>query len=137
MRGLKPSIWNEKERHGEEKSRTGSESGRKGVGYPQRKCLFDSVAAKLLSAGKRIPEMPKEHHRASKQLLLQRQEKPKVKQEKLHVTVELDMPVVFGILHPIHYDRHTFPLVICQFKCSSAIIFLSHSFGRVVLLKPL
>lgn len=76
VRGLKPSIWNEKERTEKEKSRTGSESGRKEQ-VIQRKCLFDSVAAKLLTAGKRLPERQKEHQRSFKQLLLQRQEKAK------------------------------------------------------------
>lgn len=70
------------------------------------------------------------------QLLLQRQEKPKVKQEKLHVTVELDIPVIFGLLHPIHFDgrRHTFPLVVCQSKCNRTVIYrniLSPHFWQV------
>lgn len=65
VRGLKPSVWTEKERHREGKKKDRKWKWEKGVGYPQRKCLFDSVAAKLLTAGKRLPDRWK---RASKSL---------------------------------------------------------------------
>ncbi len=74
--------------------------------------LFDSVAAKLLPPESAVLIGVKEHRTASVLLLLQRQEKPEVKRR---VAVELDIPVIFGLLHPIHFDGqlHTFPLVVC------------------------
>lgn len=74
----------------------------KGLGYPERKCLFDSHAAKLLTAGKCVPDRMTQHQRPSVQLLLLRREKPKWK--RLSVSLEPDIPDLSGIQPSVHFD---------------------------------
>lgn len=105
-RGLKQAVWNEKERDAglkKKKKEARMWKWEKGLGYPQRKCLFDSLAAKLLTAGKCVPDRMTEHQRASVQLLLLRRENPKRK--RLNVTLEPDIPHISGIWQFICFNN--------------------------------